>query len=107
MPVGDFGEYLEAQPKIPDPLPQKLSQFLTRVGMVDDEAGLSAIVTHVFEGIVKPAELTIILDIDASKHVALRQEQDHEIWEIFDQLHAFKNMIFFESLTEKAVRLFE
>jgi uncharacterized protein (TIGR04255 family) len=105
LDFADFAEYLVAQPNIPAELPQTLNHFLTRVGL-SEETGLSAVVTQVFEGITNSKELTIILDIDASKQVSLGP-RSNEIWQTLDQLRVLKNRIFFASLTERAVRLFE
>jgi uncharacterized protein (TIGR04255 family) len=107
LPFDDFGEYLPSQPHVPPELPQELGHFLTRVGLQDNETEINAVVTQVFEGVVKDTEVPIILDIDTSKSVNLKHEEDDVIWRTFEQLRTFKNRIFFASLTEKAVRLFE
>ena len=107
LPFGDFAEYLTADPKIPSELPQTLSHFLTRVGLSDQAAGMGAVVTQVYEGVVNETHVTIIMDIDASQQVNLEFDRREEIWPILDKLRQFKNKIFFASLTEKAVRLFE
>jgi len=106
VPVRDFGEYLAAQPNIPAALPQSVANFLTRVTIYDESTACGAVITQVYEGLVNPKVFPLILDIDASKAVSLPASAE-EIWEIFDQLRDFKNRIFFESLTEDAVRLFE
>jgi uncharacterized protein (TIGR04255 family) len=105
-PFLDFGEYLVAQPNIPPALPQKLAQFLTRITLFEDQTSFNATVTEAFEGVINPNELTIILDIDAFSHRSF-QPSEYEIWRTLDGLREFKNRIFFESLTEHAVRLFE
>jgi uncharacterized protein (TIGR04255 family) len=105
--MNDFGEYLETQPTIPANLPQHLGHFLTRVALVDEVSATEAIVTQVFDGIIRPTHITIILDIQPFKNVVLLPSEEDEIWRICDQLRDFKNTIFFESLTEKAVRLYE
>lgn len=106
IPAGDFSEYLAAQPNIPPALPQKVSNFFTRVAIHDDLTDCGAIITQVYEGLVNPKVFPLILDIDASKSVSLPSNAE-EIWTILDQLRDFKNRIFFESLTEDAVRIFE
>jgi uncharacterized protein (TIGR04255 family) len=107
LPLKDFGEYLTADPKVPTELPQAMSNFLTRVGIVDEVENIDATITQVFEGVTNPAVARIILDIEASKLVNFVPDQYEKIWSILDTLRDFKNTIFFSTLTEKAVRLFE
>ena len=106
VPRDDFAEYLTAQPNIPAALPQTLMSFFTRVAIQDEGIDCVAVVTQAFEGIINPKVFPLILDIDASKLVNLQPNSD-EIWILLDQLRDFKNRIFFESLTEDAVRVFE
>ncbi len=106
LPMNDFAEFITAQPVIPAALPQKVGSFFTRVAIHDDQTDCGAVITQVFEGLVDPKVFPLILDIDASKLVSLKRD-DPGIWLVLDQLRDLKNDIFFESLTEEAVRLFE
>jgi uncharacterized protein (TIGR04255 family) len=101
--MGDFGEYLTAAPRIPLELPQHVTRFLSRVSIVRADA-VSAVITQAFEGIVGPKNVTVLLDIDTFKQEDFSEE---DIWVVLEELHDFKNEIFFSSLTEEAVRLFE
>ena len=105
VPVADFAEFITAQPSIPAGLPQMVSAFLTRVTIHKDES-CGAVITQVFEGVVDPRTFPLILDIDAFKSVAMTRD-DEQMWLAFDHLRDLKNDIFFEHLTEQAVRLFE
>ncbi len=105
LPFKDFKEYLTAPPSIPSKLPQRVTRFLTRVSIAQDVGALSAVITQAFEGIVGPKHVTVIFDVDTSKRGEFTN--DEEIWQALESLHVFKNEIFFSSLTEKAVRLFE
>lgn len=98
----DFNEVLVAPPPIPEPLPQQVSKFLTRVTIHDEEQSVTAHVTQAFEGAVSPGKGKLILDIDAfrEKDVAVESE---EVAGTFSALHEFKNRVFFESLTEEAI----
>jgi len=55
---------------------------------------------------VKPEVFQLILDIDTAKITTLGPDSP-QIWTSLDQLRDFKNLIFFESLTEEAVKIFE
>src|SRR5436190_11817824 len=100
-----FKEYLTAPTRIPTKLSQRVTRFLTRVSIAQDAGALSAVITQAFEGIVGPQKITVIFDVDTSKRCEFTN--DEEIWQALESLHEFKNEIFFSSLTEKAVRLFE
>jgi hypothetical protein len=71
LPFDDFGEYLVAQPNVPTEFPQHLGNFLTRVTLVDESRAIGAVVTQVFDGVVTPSHLTVILDIEVSKPVEM------------------------------------
>ena len=50
--------------------------------------------------------IRIILDIDVFKFNELGIKMEN-IWADFERLHAMKNRIFFESITENTARLYE
>lgn len=103
----DLDRYLVVPPRIPDALPQELRSFLERIVIFDERRGLSAIVTKALEpSPVPPNGLTAILDIDTYKEISLAPA-DPRLAAVFDDLHDLKNEIFFESITEEAVRKYE
>lgn len=104
----DFAVYLTKPPEVPDGLPQSLSSFLQRVVLHDSERDVLATVTQIFEPIPPGslvAAIPVILDIDAFR-VANFEISDPALWRCLQALREFKNRIFFESLTEKAVNLY-
>ena len=105
-PFERFGEYLVSDPIIPEGLPQGVSRFLTNFTIEEEQSGASATVTQAFEGVVDPKVVNVILDIETRLRTESAPE-DPEIWTKLDHLRDFKNRIFFKSLTDKAVRLFE
>ncbi len=104
--VSDFDEYLRAAPPIPPELPQTLSAFLSRVTVHEPEFGLAAHVSQALEIGADGRQATVIVDIDAFRASDL-EPQAASIDETFDRLHGFKNHIFFNLLTETALRSFE
>lgn len=104
--VHELDHYLAAGPRTPPEWPQELSAFLTYVVLHDPHAGTSAAVKQWLEvGIATPA-LAIVLDIDAyseEHHDADSAKIEDVLW----RLRELKNRIFFGSLTDKAMRLFE
>jgi len=109
LPMGDFSEYLNVPPIVPEGLPQTLASFLQRFVMVDGSRDMVAIVTQVLEEITTPvSKVNILLDIDAYKTYPLGiASNTASIWAILDDLHNFKNLIFFKYLTEKTIGMFE
>jgi len=105
MPYGrSLGEYLTAPPKVPDGLNNELSGFLTRVETHEPKIGARALITQTLEKSPEEKAL-VVLDIDVSMYG--RYELDDEQYlESLEQLHDYKNEVFFASLTEKTMELF-
>jgi uncharacterized protein (TIGR04255 family) len=106
LPIQDFNEYLTAAPIVPEGLPQGVNSFLTRIVIHEPEIDAAAIVTQVFEQIVNPSYLPIILDIDVFKQKS-KGIAEEEAWQTLEKFRHFKNKIFFKSITEKAKELFQ
>ncbi len=101
-----FENYLRAAPVIPSELPQHISSFLTRITIRDPGTDIAAHVAQALEESVRGQQLAVIFDIDAYKQSEFSTD-DPAIEQTFDQLRAFKNLIFFNSLTEDILREFE
>jgi uncharacterized protein (TIGR04255 family) len=106
LPIKDFSEYLTASPTVPEKLPQGVSGFFTRVIIHDPSIDAAAIITQALEPTSNPEVVAIILDIDVFKQSQFGLDEK-EAWVIIDQLREFKNKIFFESITEKIVELYQ
>ena len=101
LPMKDFSDYLTAAPSIPEKLPQGISSFFTRVVLPDPTTGAVAIVTHALESVVTPKVVPIIIDIDV--FIERIFENHEKAWATIDTLRDMKNLIFFESVTDKAL----
>jgi uncharacterized protein (TIGR04255 family) len=104
--TGDIGQYLEAPPTLPTPMPQRLREFLTRVYVVDDRTDASAIIVQALEPPVDPNTALVLLDIDAFRQVSLLPD-DPSLPEIFEQLRRLKNNIFYASITETTAEMYQ
>lgn len=107
LPIGaDISEYLSAPPKVPENLPQKLGNFLTRIYIRDPlSEETHGFLTQALEK-AQPDHAPIVLDIDV--FVAKQFEStDDSIWQQLDELRYFKNMVFKESIKEKTEELFK
>jgi uncharacterized protein (TIGR04255 family) len=106
LPISDFKEYITTPPEIPEGIPNEVSSFISRVVLHDTQTDIRAIIAQSMEAETAPGNANITLDNDVFKLVELKPEQT-EIWEIFTQLVRLKNDIFFGSITEKTVRIYE
>jgi uncharacterized protein (TIGR04255 family) len=99
-----FEDYLAAPPNVPKDLPQFLSSFLSRVVIHDPEIKVAASVTQALEA-KDQDHVTVLLDIDSFKRMECEPDAE-EVWTALENLHVFKNKVFFASITEKALSLF-
>lgn len=106
FPINDFDSYLTSPPRVPKTLPQSISDFLTRIVICDKEHDIFANVTQALQKSDKLNYVTVILDIDVYKKKEVGFDEN-EIWPTFQILRDLKNRIFFDSIKEKAVRLFK
>lgn len=104
-PNVDFDEYLTAGPRVPEPLPQGLLEFMTRNIIPFDEEKALMILTQALEPL-QPNTLTmpIIVDIDVFSEGSFKSDSE-EIWDVLDKLRKLKNRAFFGSITQKAINL--
>ena len=106
LPNTGLSEYLEAPPQVPEGYQALMKGFLTRVTLSAPH-GLSAIVTTASQPSLGTSDVTIILDIDVFSDTAELAPDDARLEPTLERLRTLKNRLFFESLTEVAVRVFE
>jgi len=104
----DLAEYLSAPPILPPPIPQRMREFLTRVVVEVPERSLSAILILASETLMgDPSTIQVLLDIDAFREKLVLPALDPSLSDIFEQLRGLKNQIFYASLTERTVEMYE
>ncbi|OHB76312.1 MAG: hypothetical protein A2Z34_05845 [Planctomycetes bacterium RBG_16_59_8] len=107
LPIGDFKDYLLTTPEVAKGVPQELAKFFMQLVVPKGTSGLIANVTETMESIDKDKNvLPFIFDIDVYRNVNLAPS-DKLIWEIFEELRSYKNMIFKKSVTHKCEELFK
>lgn len=109
LPPGPFEleTYLRSAPIVPPELPQQVSGFLTRVTIHDPATDIFASIAQALEAYAHGQQSAVILDIDAFKQGEFGVEDHAGVEEIFNRLRALKNVVFFNSLTDEALRQFE
>jgi uncharacterized protein (TIGR04255 family) len=105
-PDVDFDLFLRAGPVVPSELPQFVPAFNLQVLIADTENEIAANVIQRLESSLKDERNTVVLDIDAFKAVDLLPD-DPVIDSCFARLRDFKNQIFFNYLTDDALRRYE
>ena len=104
-PVDRLGDFLTAVPPVPPGLSYMPRAFLSRVVLEDPISGLRATLGQAVEPQVTFAYSPVILDIDAYR-VRDFDPSDPAVRESLDLLHAFKNRVFFGSITKLTLELF-
>ena len=106
LPLGtELAEYLTAPPVIPDGLDQELGSFLTRLGIHAPAFEAHGFLTQAYE-VAHDNYAPIVLDIDVFTVKHFDPGKD-EFWRYLDLLRDLKNNVFFESITEKSLELFQ
>lgn len=105
LPVEDISRYLTTLPDSPKNTFYQLRGFLTRLQFVELKLNLEAITTQALELSPDPNSVILYLDIDAYKQGQF-SPLDEDIPKILKALREMKNTIFFGSITEETVRLF-
>jgi uncharacterized protein (TIGR04255 family) len=103
--IFDYDHYFTAIPRIPQPLPQILQHFFTRVMIPFLDHGATAIVIQTPSGRPDPVHTDILLDVEVDCRLDLEPE-DPRIWEAFSTLRNIKNDVFFSHITERTKELF-
>ena len=115
-PLPDSGRLehfvLTPPPGVPRNIPRHVGSFRVRTVVEDPKKGIAATITQVFGPSAEvPGPTTdapgyaLLLDIDAYKIEKLAMGADFR--KILEDLHTYKNQIFFGTLTERVVKRFE
>jgi uncharacterized protein (TIGR04255 family) len=106
-PIMDFDDYIIAAPRVPAELPQGISEFSSSY-VVPIAAKTIARMRMAFSAAeVTSTEIPLLLDIDILTECDIDPANVTEIMDSFAKLRVLKNHVFFGTLTEKAVELFE
>jgi uncharacterized protein (TIGR04255 family) len=101
----DFDHYLNYLPVVPKALPQFYAGFFSRIVVPDTKGQCVAIITQMYQPGQDPSAVSVVLDIEVIRKKLFANEQ--EAWSTIDQLREFKNLVFFDSITEKSAELYQ
>ncbi|XXY51477.1 TIGR04255 family protein [Sorangium sp. So ce269] len=104
-PVTDFDDYFKTFVRIADSLPQHLAGFFMRI--VVPSGDMSGVITIALdEENMTDSTVPVIFDIDVFRHVDMPVYGEQH-WATIEELRTLKNDIFFGSLTNKALEMFQ
>ncbi len=107
LPTGrDFQEYILTVPVIAPDIPQMLPAFLMRLVIPSDTGNMAIVTETVGDPSSRPDVFPLIFDIDVFRDVDMDID-DPALWRIIQSLRAYKNAIFFKSLTPATLEMFK
>jgi uncharacterized protein (TIGR04255 family) len=106
VPVPVLASYLTAPPVPPQGAHGEVETFLTRIMTYDPGTTLSVVTTQASEKGIDPSLTTVILDIDAFRVADLGVGVD-DLRPTLEALRSLKNDVFFGSISERTVELYE
>lgn len=105
LPLGNFDECVRTGIHIADNVPQAVTEFFFRALIPKPDSQIAAIVTSTIEKSAPEMPVPYIFDIDVFMLNTLDPSSD-EVWSQMELLREYKNLIFFNSMTDKAKELF-
>jgi uncharacterized protein (TIGR04255 family) len=108
IPTGaDIDDYMLIGPRLPEGVPQFVNQFSSVLGIPFQQQKSNAVVRVAMALPATPTAQPVVLDLDILHDCDLSPTEDDAISEAIRGLRPLKNMLFFGSLTEKAMELFQ
>ncbi|MGA2404854.1 MAG: TIGR04255 family protein [Syntrophobacteraceae bacterium] len=96
-------EWFTTRPELGPKIPYMINSFLMRMEIANDKIRANGIVTETVQ-LLTDERAAIILDIEVKKKADILPPFK-ELWTISEKLRDFKNMIFFNSITDKTMEL--
>jgi uncharacterized protein (TIGR04255 family) len=103
--VGRLDTHFLTRPELGEGLPAELVGLLTRLVVPIREIDATAIITQAAEPTTELHQ-PFLFDIDVFRQHPFDPDSP-ATWELLEQLRAVKNQIFFGSVTDKTLELFE
>ena len=104
--LGVIEHYLRAAPVIPPELPQFISTFFINSTIYSSDDQLNAQIIQALGPRPAPGKLTLLLDVDAYREGSWATASQ-EVAQTLEELHEFRNRVFFNLLTDEALARFD
>jgi len=106
MPVENISDYLAVVPDVPKELPQTVANFLHR--LILPKGDLVGQVTQAAQGFTEDQKhLKVLLDLDVHCVRDIEPDDVEGLSNLFAELRAYKNDLFFAFLTETTIGMYE
>ncbi|MGO8673024.1 MAG: TIGR04255 family protein [Capsulimonadaceae bacterium] len=106
FPFADIRDYMRTIPAVASEIDGAMSSYVLRI-VLSQPNGVESIVTQVVEPVVHGAsEAVTVLDIDVFSQQTF-DPRGEDLWLFTDVLRDRKNQVFFNSLTDKTMELFQ
>ena len=106
LPAFSVEDYLVTPPAISESVTDTLSGFMTKVVFQDKKSKATVSFTQMTEPPFVPGTGALILDIEVSLNLSA-DKSDKDLWSTVESLRAAKNRVFFGSVTEKLLEMYE
>ena len=105
-PVKKISEYLTSPPTVPRPFREMQAGFFSRNVIRNTKMDNIAIITQALDPAINRTFFVVVLDIDVFKRKDF-SVSGSKYRDVLEELRKFKNDVFFNSVTERAVKLWE
>ncbi len=92
-------------PEVAPGIPQNIAQYLMRLVIPDNSSSINAVITEATAPPERENTYPVILDLDVSRDISI-DPADPMIWNIMEDLRSYKNLLFFRTLTSKALDMY-
>lgn len=108
VPVGkDFDDFFVISPRLPEGAPNFISTFSSTVGVPYQNEKANAFIRMALLVTKDPTVVPVILDLDILHDCDLSPSDDDTVRDNINALRAIKNQLFFGSLKDLAMELFQ
>ena len=106
LPMRDFRDYLRTVPEVSAELPQGLAGYFMQLAIPQEDIKAVLMLNEALIDPAAPNVASVVLDIDFFRTAELPGKED-DLWNLFEDLHDRKNVIFEACITDQARELFK
>ncbi len=106
LPMRDFRDYLRTVPEVSAELPQGLACYFMQLAIPQEDIKAVLMLNEALIDPAAPNVASVVLDIDLFRTAELPGKED-DLWNLFEDLHDRKNVIFEACITDQARELFK
>ncbi|MFV1966515.1 MAG: TIGR04255 family protein [Pirellulaceae bacterium] len=101
----ELKDYFRTSPEVSEDLPQQLAGFFMQLRIAQDDIGCELLINQTIAPPPRDDVISVILDLDLFRKDNVAQNES-QIWDFFEAIHARKNDVFEACITDKTRELF-